>query len=102
LADRDVKARILKWKRCGIALSPFYLGLSSRCDRQHSPIEIKSNDLAFLPDPPENLACEHACPAANVENFVTRPDSSGVSNRARPSTKDRRYEAGLVDFGSVR
>ena len=102
LADHDVKTRVLKWKRCRIALSPFYLGLSSRCDRQHPLIEIQANDLTFLPDPPESLACEHACPAANVENFVARPYSSGVSNRASPSTKDRRYEAGLVDFGSVR
>ena len=83
-------------------MSPFYFWLSSRCDRQHPLIEIKANNLTFLPDPAKGLACEHACPAANVEDFVTRPDSSGVSNRASPSAEDRRHEAGLVDLGSIR
>jgi hypothetical protein len=33
-----------------------------------------------LPDPPKGLACEHAGPAADVQDRVTCPDSSGVSN----------------------
>jgi hypothetical protein len=101
LADHDVKTRIPEWKRCRIALSPFYFWLSSRCDRQHPLVEIKANNLTLSPDAPNGLSCEHACPAANVENSVTRPDSSGVSNPTSPSAEDRRHEAGLVDFGSV-
>jgi hypothetical protein len=55
-----------------------------------------------LADPPKSLAREHACPAANVEDLVTRPDSSGVGNRASPSAEDRRHEAGLIDLGGIR
>jgi hypothetical protein len=75
---------------------------SPRCDRQHSFIEIKADNLTFMPHPATGLACEDACSAANVEDSVTRPDSSGVSNRASPSAKDRRDETGLVDLGSLR
>jgi hypothetical protein len=102
LADHNVKTRVLKWKRRRIALSPFYLRFSSRCDRQHPLIEIKANHLTFVPDPPKSLACKHACPAANIEDSVARADSGSVSNRASPSPEDRRYETGLVGFGSVR
>jgi hypothetical protein len=65
-------------------------------------MKIKANNLTLLPDPPKGLACEHAGPTANVQDSVTLPDSSGVSNRASPSAKDRRHKAGLVDFGSIR
>jgi hypothetical protein len=102
LADHDVKTRILERKRGRIASSPFHLRLSTRCDRQHPLIEIKANNLTPLPDPPKGLACEHAGPAANVEDLVTPPDSSGVGNRASPSAEDRRHEAGLIDLGSIR
>jgi hypothetical protein len=81
LAGHDVETRISKG-RGRIASSPCYVRLTSRRDRQHPLIKIKANDLALLPDPPEGLACEHAGPAANVEDLVTPPDSSGVSNRA--------------------
>ena len=43
--------------------------------------------MALLPDPPKGLACEHACPAANVENFVTHPDSSSVGDRSAQAPK---------------
>jgi hypothetical protein len=85
-----------------VAQSPVYFRRSSRCDRQHPLVEINPNNLTILPDPPKGLACEHARPAADVENLVTRPDSSCVSNRARPSAEDRRHEAGLIDLGGVR
>jgi hypothetical protein len=81
---------------------PSYFRLGSRCDRQHPLVEINANDLTILPDPPKGLAGEHTGPAANVEDRVPRPDSSGVSNRARPSAEDRRHEAGLIDLGSIR
>jgi hypothetical protein len=64
--------------------------------------KIEANGLTCLPDPPKGLACEHACPAANVEDSVPRPDSSSVSDRVRPSTEDRRHKAGLIDLGSFR
>jgi hypothetical protein len=48
------------------------------------------------------LAGEHAGPTANIEDRVPRPDVGGVGNRASPSAEDRRYEAGLIDLGSIR
>jgi hypothetical protein len=102
LADHDVKTRILERKRGRIASSPFDVRLSSRCDRQHPLIEIKTNNLTFLPDPPMGLAGEHAGPTANIEDLVTRPDPGGVSYRASPGAEDRRHEAGFVDLGSIR
>jgi hypothetical protein len=83
-------------------LSPLDSGLSSRCDGKHPLIEIKANNLTLSPDASKGLACEHARTAANVENSVARPDFSSVGNAASPSAEDRRYEAGLVDLGSVR
>lgn len=82
-------------------MSPFYSRLSACCDRQHPRIEIKSDNLAVSTDSPKRLAREHARPAANVQNLVAHPDSSGVGNRRSPSAEDRGYEAGLVDFGSA-
>jgi hypothetical protein len=40
LTDHDVKARVLKWKGCRIALSPFYPRFSSRCDHQHPVVKL--------------------------------------------------------------
>jgi hypothetical protein len=77
------------------------LRLSSRRDRQHSLIEVKANNLTLLPDPPKGLACEHTGPAANVQDLVSPPDPSGLSNRARPGAEDRRHKAGLIDVGSI-
>jgi hypothetical protein len=52
-------------------------------------------------EPPKGLPGEHAGPAADVEDLVTRPDPGGVGDRARPGAEDRGNEAGFVDFGSV-
>jgi GAF domain len=83
-------------------LPPFDSGLSSRRDGQHPRIEIEADNPAFSPHALEGLACEHPCTTANVENSVSRPDTSGVGNRPSPSAEDRRYEAGLIHLGSLR
>jgi hypothetical protein len=102
LAHHDVETRVVERERGRIAQSPLDLRLGSRGDRQHSLIEIKADNVTFRPGPAKGLAGEHAGPAGDVEDLVTRPDPSGVGNRAGPRAEDRGHEAGLVDFGSIR
>jgi hypothetical protein len=102
LTDHDVEARILERKRRRIAMAPFDLRLSPRRDRQHPLVQIEADNMTLSPHSPTGLAGEHARPAADIENSVTRPDCRGVGNRAGPSAKDRRHETGLVDLGGFR